>query len=221
MHDIFFLEFIHLDMASKYYQQHPERSGFADAGLMIAFAVIIVTVLKLWMYGITVVTLAWFAVSLVYIAVAAATKPRNPVRTGFTAFFMLLSIVAVYASFQYDYPLSPKRESNIRAEQDEMNNKNDVQNNVQVETPRPVVVETDVVSEDESKFEEVATNYHNNDYPVEDTQEMTQDEEEDIELIDLNEDNNADISSPDINNDRDFEEPVQQQTTEQFDESFK
>ena len=192
MHDIFVLKFFKSDMATKYYQQHPERSGFADAGLMIAFAVIIVTTLKLWMYGITVVTLAWLAVSLVYIAVAAATKPRNPLRTGFTAFFMVISIVAVYASFQYDYPLSPKRESNIRAEQEEMSNKNDKKDNVQVETPKPVVVETDVVSE-----------------------------EDEIELIDLNAENESEISNQENSNEGDIEQSVQQQTTEQFDESFK
>lgn len=221
MHDIFVLKFFKSDMATKYYQQHPERSGFADAGLMIAFAVIIVTTLKLWMYGITVVTLAWLAVSLVYIAVAAATKPRNPLRTGFTAFFMVISIVAVYASFQYDYPLSPKRESNIRAEQEEMSNKNDKKDNVQVETPKPVVVETDVVSEDESKFEEVATNYNNDDYPINDSQEYLQDEEDEIELIDLNAENESEISNQENRNEGDIEQSVQQQTTEQFDESFK
>ena len=203
-------------MATKYYQQHPERSGFADAGLMIAFAVIIVTTLKLWMYGITVVTLAWLAVSLVYIAVAAATKPRNPLRTGFTAFFMVISIVAVYASFQYDYPLSPKRESNIRAEQDE-NQIQDKNRQIKVDTPKPVVVETDVVSDDVVNYEEVSVAQHN-DYA---DANVVPEDDESIELIDLSANSNDDNTQNDSHNNNYSDDVIEEQVTEQFDESFE
>ena len=123
-------------MASKYYQQHPERSQFADAGMMIGFAVIVVTAIKLAIYGLTLVTLAWFALAIIYMAVAAATKPRSPFRAGFTAFFMVVSVAAVYASFLYDYPVTPKRESVIKAEDEENNNQNK-NRQMKVERPKP------------------------------------------------------------------------------------
>lgn len=208
-------------MAGKYYQQHPERSHFADAGLMVALAVIVVTVIKLALYGITVVTLAWLAIALIYMLVAAATKPRAALRTGFTAFFMVVSMVAVVASFLYDYPISPKRESNIKAEQEE-NIKNDNNRKIKVETPKPVPVETDVVSEDASKFEEVSTSQQPADYDNEIvTNEVAEEDDEDIELIDISSKSDMeDHSNENVNSDV-SDVILEEQKIEQFDESFQ
>lgn len=204
-------------MPAKYYQQHPERSQFADAGLMIALAVIVVTAIKLMLYGITVVTLVWLAIALLYMAVAAATRPNSAVRTGVTAFFMVVSVAAVYASFFYDFPIMPKRESNLRADQDETNRQDD-NRKIQVETPTPVPVETDVVSEDASKFEDVAVNERPADYPT--VVSTDPDDDEDIELVDLSANSHEDDNSQEVEqtNDPQLPEP---QPIEQFDEEFQ
>lgn len=206
-------------MASKYYQQHPERSQFADAGMMIGFAVIVVTAIKLAIYGLTLVTLAWFALAIIYMAVAAATKPRSPFRAGFTAFFMVVSVAAVYASFLYDYPVTPKRESVIKADEEENNNKNK-NRQIKVETPKPVVVETDVVSEDASSFEEVDNSQQPVDYAPE---IITQDDadEEDVELIDLSASSASEDTQPDVTPSDNPQGVVEEQNDVQFDESFK
>ena len=201
-------------MPGKYYQQHPERSGFADAGLMIAFTVIVVTGMKLLLYGITIVSLAWLAISLVYMAVAAASRPRSAIRTGFTAFYMLLSVGAIYASFYYDNPIQEKRESNLRADQDDTQTQ-DKNRQVKVETPKPVAVETDVVSEDESKFEEVSTTVQTEDYS---TSPADDEDDEEIELVDLSsgQDTEGNNQTEEIQ-----ENPVEEQNTEQFDTSYE
>ena len=206
-------------MASKYYQQHPERSQFADAGMMIGFAVIVVTAIKLAIYGLTLVTLAWFALAIIYMAVAAATKPRSPFRAGFTAFFMVVSVVAVYASFLYDYPVTPKRESVIKADEEE-NNNNNKNRQIKVETPKPVVVETDVVSEDASSFEEVDNSQQPVDYAPE---IITQDDadEEDVELIDLSASSASEDTQQDVTSSDNPQGVVEEQNDVQFDESFK
>lgn len=206
-------------MASKYYQQHPERSQFADAGMMIGFAVIVVTAIKLAIYGLTLVTLAWFALAIIYMAVAAATKPRSPFRAGFTAFFMVVSVVAVYASFLYDYPVTPKRESVIKADEEE-NNNNNKNRQIKVETPKPVVVETDVVSEDASSFEEVDNSQQPVDYAPE---IITQDDadEEDVELIDLSASSASEDTQQDVTSSDNPQDVVEEQNDVQFDESFK
>lgn len=206
-------------MASKYYQQHPERSQFADAGMMIGFAVIVVTAIKLAIYGLTLVTLAWFALAIIYMAVAAATKPRSPFRAGFTAFFMVVSVAAVYASFLYDYPVTPKRESVIKADEEENNNKNK-NRQIKVETPKPVVVETDVVSEDASSFEEVDNSQQPVDYAPE---IITQDDadEEDVELIDLSASSASEDTQQDVTSSDNPQDVVEEQNDVQFDESFK
>lgn len=206
-------------MASKYYQQHPERSQFADAGMMIGFAVIVVTAIKLAIYGLTLVTLAWFALAIIYMAVAAATKPRSPFRAGFTAFFMVVSVAAVYASFLYDYPVTPKRESVIKADEEE-NNNNNKNRQIKVETPKPVVVETDVVSEDASSFEEVDNSQQPVDYAPE---IITQDDadEEDVELIDLSASSASEDTQQDVASSDNPQGVVEEQNDVQFDESFK
>ena len=206
-------------MASKYYQQHPERSQFADAGMMIGFAVIVVTAIKLAIYGLTLVTLAWFALAIIYMAVAAATKPRSPFRAGFTAFFMVVSVAAVYASFLYDYPVTPKRESVIKADEEE-NNNNNKNRQIKVETPKPVVVETDVVSEDASSFEEVDNSQQPVDYAPE---IITQDDadEEDVELIDLSASSASEDTQQDVTSSDNPQDVVEEQNDVQFDESFK
>ena len=113
-------------MANNYYSQHPEKSHFSDAGLMIALAVCIVTIIKLLMYGFTYVSLAWLALTIVYVAISSATQAKSKVRTAATAAFMVISAVAFVAAFTFDYPIQPKTESNLRAEQDE--NKQNQQN---------------------------------------------------------------------------------------------
>ncbi len=205
-------------MASKYYQQHPDRSQFADAGLMIALAVIVVTVIKLALYGFTIVTLAWLAVALIYMAVAAASKPKSALRNGFTAFFMVFSLGAVYASFFYDYPIVPKRESNIRAEQEEQQTQ-DKNRQIKVDTPKPVQVETDVVSEDPVNYEEVSNVQQHDNYDVQ-TDAQDEDDEE-IELIDLSANSDADNSKHETQNNNSQEDIIEEPVQEQFDESFE
>lgn len=207
-------------MASKYYQQHPERSQFADAGIMIAFAVIVVTAIKLAIYGLTMVSLAWFAIAVIYMAVAAASKPRSALRAGVTAFFMVLSVGALFASFLYDYPITPKKESVIKADKEE-NNNNNRNRQIKVETPKPVAVETDVVSEDASSFEEVEYSQQPVDYTPEIVTQANDDDEEEVEIIDLS----AGSASEDILEDRmgndSPEDILEEHNNDQFDESFK
>jgi len=204
-------------MANNYYSQHPEKSHFSDAGLMIALAVCIVTIIKLLMYGFTYVSLAWLALTIVYVAISSATQAKSKVRTAATAAFMVISAVAFVAAFTFDYPIQPKTESNLRAEQDE--NKQNQQNveEIPVETPKPVVVETDVVSEDESKFEDVAPNSTPEEYP----EVMADQDEEDIEVIDLHADEAAQVEPNSNVQPNAVEHNQEEEAITGFDESFQ
>ena len=129
---------------------------------------------------------------------------------------MVLSAVAVYGSFFYDYPIVPKRESNIRAEQDE-NQIQDKNRQIKVDTPKPVVVETDVVSDDVVNYEEVSVAQHN-DYA---DANVVPEDDESIELIDLSANSNDDNTQNDSHNNNYSDDVIEEQVTEQFDESFE
>lgn len=201
-------------MSGEYYKQHPERSGFADTGLVVAVAVIVITALKLVMYGITIVSLSWLLLSILYVGLAAATKADSVFRKGITTFYLAVSALGIFASMYYDNPIVPKKESALQTQQDENQYGSDAE--VKIETPEPVKVETDVVQENMNTYENVSTDEIPVDYP-----EMNPQDEDDIEVIDLNEysgDNNADESK----SESEYNSPSlpEQQTEEGFDESF-
>lgn len=202
-------------MASSYYKQHPERSPFADAGLVIALAVTIVTVIKLLMYGLTYVSLIWLAVTLLYVAIAAATTGNSKVRHFFTSFYMLFSLVAMVAAFTYDNPIKPKKESDIGKLQEEyFQQSSEEEDPVIIETPKPVAVETDVVKEDESKFEEVAPLATPEEYP----EIATSEDSQEAEVVEMPQDNSPSVSAPPVE-----QTPVETPPAEpvQFDETFQ
>ena len=150
-------------MANKYYQQRPDRSPLADTGLLIALTVTVVTVIKLLMYGITYVSVIWLAITLVYVVSTTMTSANSAVRKGMTIFYMCVSTLAFFAAFVYDKPIRPKTELNIGSNIDNINfedeNADAEDEEIKVETPKPVVVETDnIVHEDASTFEEVSNN---------------------------------------------------------------
>ncbi len=201
-------------MASSYYKQHSERSPFADAGLVVALAVTIVTVIKLLMYGLTYVSLIWLAVTLIYVAIAAATAGNSRIRHFFTSFYMLFSLVAMIAAFTYDNPIQPKKESDIGAIQEEYFQQSEEQEDpVIIETPKPVAVETDVVKEDASKFEEVAPQSVPDVYP-----EISENSSHDVEVVEMPENSYAPeeqtVIEPQASDNQ-----IQEQS--QFDESFQ
>lgn len=202
-------------MASSYYKQHPERSPFADAGLVIALAVTIVTVIKLLMYGLTYVSLIWLAVTLLYVAIAAATAGNSKLRHFFTSFYMLFSLVAMVAAFTYDNPIKPKKESDIGKLQEEyFQQSSEEEDPVIIETPKPVAVETDVVKEDESKFEEVAPLATPEEYP----EIATSEDSQEAEVVEMPQDNSPSVSAPPVE-----QTPVETPPAEpvQFDETFQ
>ena len=203
-------------MASSYYKQHPERSPFADTGLVIALAVTVVTVIKLLMYGLTYVSLIWLAVTIIYVAIAAATAGNSKTRHFFTSFYMFFSLVAMVAAFTFDNPIQPKRESEVGTlQEDYFQQPEEQENPVIIETPKPVAVETDVVTEDASKFEEVAPQTIPEDYP----EIANNGDNQDMEVVDMTE-NNYTPENPTVSaEETPSETKIPEQT--QFDETFQ
>lgn len=205
-------------MASKYYAQHPERSPLADTGMIIALAVTIVTVLKLLMYGITYVSVLWLTITLVYILSTTVTDANSSIRKGMTVFYICVSVIAFFAAFSYDKPIKPKTESNMKADGDDEFVTNDeeeqTEEEIKVETPKPVVVETDnIVQEDASTFEEVSPNLPTEEYPT-----AVLSDEDDVEVIDLHSDESNSVGSttqqdvqyePEINGSNEFDDTFQ------------
>ena len=207
-------------MANKYYEQHKDRSPLADVGMTVAMAVTIVTLLKLLMYGLTYVTLAWLIIALLYILVTTASSPLSKTRRVATVFFLFVSLAGLYASFVYDKPVIPKTESNMKESVDEIriNEDNDEVSNsdVIVETPKPVAVETDnIVPEDASTFEEIGSDDTSENYSVSNVSE-----DEDVEVIDLHSDNDPSVNGYD-HTDMESNDIISKEQPAEFDESFK
>lgn len=205
-------------MASQYYAQHPERSPLADTGMIIALAVTIVTVLKLLMYGITYVSVLWLTITIVYILSTTVTDANSSIRKGMTVFYICISTIAFFAAFSYDKPIKPKTESNMKADRDDgfVTDDQDEQNEeeIKVETPKPVVVETNnIVQEDSSTFEEVSTNVPSEEYPT-----SVLSDEDDVEVIDLHSDESNTIGS---NAQQDFQSEPEINGSNVFDDTFQ
>jgi len=182
-------------MANKYYEQHRERSPLADVGMTVAFSVTVVTLLKLVMYGLTYVSIFWLLIALLYILSTTLSLPNSSTRKALTICFLLVSTVGLYASFFYDKPVLPKTESNIKGTIDDLKLNENNNSDVIIETPKPVVVETDnIVQEDESTFEVTEANDTQDNYDI-----STSPTDEDVELIDINDVNNEENKQVDVN----------------------
>lgn len=199
-------------MADNYYLIHKDRAPIADSALLIAVAATVISLIKLLMYGFTYVPLIWLIITIMFISLFSATKGNSKLAKAASVVYIIISAIAIYAGFAYDQPLKPKRESNIKTEQEYIN-KEDQKEEVIIDTPKPVQVETtNIVQEDASTFEEV---------PVNDTgpayYDPEKNEEEDGVIDEQNEQNNNEAFD---NNNDDIDNDNQQQPT-LIDEEFQ
>ncbi len=203
-------------MASDYYEKHSDRSPLADVGMTVALAVTIVTLLKLLMYGLTIVSIGWLLLTLLYVLVTTISKPNSKVRKSVTIFYLLVSCAALYASFIYDNPILPKSESHLKKNNDEFDiNEMETNDDVEIITPKPVPVETDnIVQEDESTFEDIGTENMDDNYNA---PTMEGNDEDDVSTIPLDE---IDVSANDYDENGNDNMSDEDKVPE-FDDSFK
>ena len=112
-------------------------------------------------------------------------------------------------------PIKPKKESDIGKLQEEyFQQSSEEEDPVIIETPKPVAVETDVVKEDESKFEEVAPLATPEEYP----EIATSEDSQEAEVVEMPQDNSPSVSAPPVE-----QTPVETPPAEpvQFDETFQ
>ena len=200
-------------MTNNYYEQHHDHTPLSDVCMTVALAVTIVTLIKLLMYGLTYVSLAWLSITLLYVLFTVISNPHSVIRKVFNVSYLFISFIAIYAVFLYDNPILPKSESHLKADVEDDEIKNDIDNNSEViiETPKPVAVEIDnIVKEDESTFEEIdlSDNLNNDDNYTSNKINIDENTTDNTVINDINLNSNSSLNenSIDINLDESSEQ---------------
>lgn len=125
-------------MVKKGINKHSWRLPYADLGMTIAIAVMVVMVVKSLLFGFTIASIIWIVLALVYIVISAICDSRSKAVKISTTVLLIASLLATGATLYFDKPTRPKmvafqgiKEKDTIAEEE-----------VIVETPPPVVVDT-------------------------------------------------------------------------------
>lgn len=125
-------------MVKKGINKHSWRLPYADLGMTIAIAVMVVMVVKSLLFGFTIASIIWIVLALVYIVISAIWDSRSKAVKISTTVLLIASLLATGATLYFDKPTRPKmvafqgiKEKDTIAEEE-----------VIVETPPPVVVDT-------------------------------------------------------------------------------
>ena len=125
-------------MVKKGIDKHSWRLPYADLGMTIAIAVLVVMVVKSRLFGFTIASIIWIVLVLAYILVSAICDSRSKTIKISTTVLLIASLFAVGATLYFDKPTRPK----MVAFQGIKEKDTIVEKEVIVETPPPVVVDT-------------------------------------------------------------------------------
>lgn len=125
-------------MVKKGIDKHSWRLPYADLGMTIAIAVLVVMVVKSLLFGFTIASIIWIVLVLAYILVSAICDSRSKTIKISTTVLLIASLLAIGATLYFDKPTRPK----MVAFQGIKEKDTIVEKEVIVETPPPVVVDT-------------------------------------------------------------------------------
>ncbi len=124
-------------MVKKDINKHSWRLPYADLGITIAIAVMVVMVVKSLLFGFTIASIVWISLAFVYILISFICDSHSKVVKTSTTVLLIASVIAIGATLYFDKPTRPKmvafhgiKEKDTIAEEEV------------VETPPPVVVDT-------------------------------------------------------------------------------
>lgn len=103
-------------MADK--QQKKGRNPYADTGLMIAVAMLIVMVIKSLIFGVTWESIFWFVIAIAYCVVSYKYDSQSKTIKHTTTGFIVLSIIAAFAIAIIDRKPQPKMHAFEQAAKD-------------------------------------------------------------------------------------------------------
>ena len=125
-------------MVKKDINKHSWRLPYADLGMTIAIAVMVVMVVKSLLFGFTIASIVWISLAFVYILISVICDSHSKTVKSSTTVLLIASVIAIGATLYFDKPTRPKmvafqgiKEKDTIAEEE-----------VLVETPPPVVVDT-------------------------------------------------------------------------------
>lgn len=114
------------------------RLPYADLGMTIAIAVMLVMLVKSLLFGFTIASIVWIALAIGYMLVSAFCDSHSKTVKTSTSVLLVASVLAIGATLFFDKPTRPKmvafqgvKEKDTVSEEE-----------VMVETPPPVVVDT-------------------------------------------------------------------------------
>jgi hypothetical protein len=125
-------------MGKKGDNKHSWRLPYADLGMTIAIAVMIVMIMKSLLFGFTIASIVWIAIAIEYIVICIYYPSRSRVVKISTTILLLASVLAAGATIYFDKPTRPK----MVAFQGKQDKDTVAEEEVIVETPPPVVVDT-------------------------------------------------------------------------------
>ena len=124
-------------MVKKDINKHSWRLPYADLGITIAIAVMVVMVVKSLLFGFTIASIVWISLAFVYILISFICDSHSKAVKISTTVLLIASVIAIGATLYFDKPTRPKMVAFQGIKE-----KDTIAEEVVVETPPPVVVDT-------------------------------------------------------------------------------
>ena len=124
-------------MVKKDINKHSWRLPYADLGITIAIAVMVVMVVKSLLFGFTIASIVWISLAFVYILISFICDSHGKVVKTSTTVLLIASVIAIGVTLYFDKPTRPKMVAFQGIKE-----KDTIAEEVVVETPPPVVVDT-------------------------------------------------------------------------------
>ena len=115
------------------------RAPYADLGMTVAVASLIVMLVKSIVFGFTIAAIAWMVFAVLYVAVSLRYSSRSRMVKACTTVFLVGSLLSGAASIWFDRPARPKMVPFQGVELTDTVVPDEV---FIIETPPPVVVDT-------------------------------------------------------------------------------
>ena len=95
-------------MVKKDINKHSWRLPYADLGMTIAIAVMVVMVVKSLLFGFTIASIVWISLAFVYILISFICDSHGKVVKTSTTVLLIVSVIAIGATLYFDKPTRPK-----------------------------------------------------------------------------------------------------------------
>ena len=91
-------------MVKKDINKHSWRLPYADLGMTIAIAVMVVMVVKSLLFGFTIASIVWISLAFVYILISFICDSHGKVVKTSTTVLLIASVIAIGATLYFDKP---------------------------------------------------------------------------------------------------------------------